>query len=178
MVHFDAPVVPMFSCNPMCYLLHNCSLLSVWDSQYFFRCCTEGETRPEHFSCCRWVLLFGYFSFFISLPSSNSPQVPAWEGVTFKSVQGRCTPPRFVSCTCRWAGDICQFQEIRYFLRDADGKLLGISFCESSLISLLLTIVFPKKWNCKVGKEHACCLKVPSLRQFYFSKPVLIFPPF
>ncbi|KIJ94799.1 hypothetical protein K443DRAFT_349151 [Laccaria amethystina LaAM-08-1] len=63
--------------------------------------------------------------------------------------------PRCVSCTRRWAGDTCRFQGIRYFMHDADGKLLGISFCESSSVSPPPTMEFLKKWNSKVGKEHA-----------------------
>jgi len=173
-------VVPMFSCNPMCSQL--LPLIGVVFT--IFLDAAQKVKRDQ-----RWVLLFGYFLFFISSPGSNYPQAPAQDlGMMFiPELQFACYMlnrygldafPRCVSCTRRWAGDTCRFQEIRYFMRDADGKLLGISSYESSSISPPPTMEFPKKWNCKVGKEHAHCSEVPSLHQFYFSKPVLIFLSF
>ena len=146
----------------------------------FLRCDTEGATRPEHFSRWKCVSLFGYFSLLISSAGSNSPQAPGQDlGVYIPELQfARCMSnrykleafPRCVSCTRRWAGDTCRFQGIRYFMRNADGKLLGISFNESHSVSPTPTMEFPKRWNRKVEMEHVRPSKV-------FMSFRLILPP-
>ncbi|KAF8164873.1 hypothetical protein B0H34DRAFT_686986 [Crassisporium funariophilum] len=62
--------------------------------------------------------------------------------------------PRCVSCTRRWAGDTCRFQGIRYFLRDPERKLVGISFGEHHAPMDGPAMQFPIKWNRKFKKEH------------------------
>jgi hypothetical protein len=60
-------------------------------------------------------------------------------------------------------------------MRDADGKLLGISFCENHSVSKAPTMEFPKKWNRKVEKEHVVRSKVCPFSQFYLWKEVFDF---
>ncbi|KAF9526318.1 hypothetical protein CPB83DRAFT_795109 [Crepidotus variabilis] len=61
---------------------------------------------------------------------------------------------RCVSCTRRWAGDTCRFQGIRYFMRDSERRLLGISFKEHGDMSESSKMDFPKKWNRRIAREH------------------------
>jgi len=68
--------------------------------------------------------------------------------------------PRCVACTRRWAGDTCRFQGIRYFMRDQEGKLMGISFNEASPSSESSKMEFPTRWNRKFEREHIRRTKV------------------
>ncbi|KAF8898127.1 hypothetical protein CPB84DRAFT_1847865 [Gymnopilus junonius] len=70
--------------------------------------------------------------------------------------------PRCVSCTRRWAGDTCRFQGIRYFMRDSQRRLYGISFTEhhSQQAGQASPMEFPTKWNRKFEKEHICRTKL------------------
>ncbi|KAF8629624.1 hypothetical protein AX15_003360 [Amanita polypyramis BW_CC] len=54
--------------------------------------------------------------------------------------------PRCVACTRRWAGDTCRFQGIRFFLKDFEETIVGISFVESST-SEGPALDFPRQWN-------------------------------
>ncbi|KAF5372048.1 hypothetical protein D9615_008080 [Tricholomella constricta] len=56
------------------------------------------------------------------------------------------TFPRCVACTRRWAGDTCRFQGIRYFLRNPQMEIVGVSFSESQKADLP-SMKFPKEWN-------------------------------
>jgi lysine-specific demethylase 3 len=67
--------------------------------------------------------------------------------------------PRCVSCTRRWAGDTCRFQGIRFFLKDAQQNLVGISFVESQKADAP-TMIFPNKWNVTLQPSHIGRIKV------------------
>lgn len=67
--------------------------------------------------------------------------------------------PRCVSCTRRWAGDICRFQGIRFFLRDEHRNILGISFVGSQKADSPL-MSFPLQWNIPLHKSHMLRVKV------------------
>jgi hypothetical protein len=162
-----------------CYLLHNCFLLSVWYSQHFLDAAQQAK-RDQSISLAsggRYSLAISRFLYL------QQVQAPAQDlGVTLMPelqfaccMSNRYRPdafPRCVSCTRRWAGDTCRFQGIRYFMHNADGKLLGISFCESSSISPPPTMEFLKKWNRKVGTgwKGAC---TPFKGTFF--TPILLF---
>ncbi|KAI0363568.1 Clavaminate synthase-like protein [Pilatotrama ljubarskyi] len=61
--------------------------------------------------------------------------------------------PRCVSCTRRWAGDTCRFQGIRFFLKNQNRDIVGISFVESQKPDAP-TMNFPNKWNVNLEMEH------------------------
>ncbi|KAH9850033.1 Clavaminate synthase-like protein [Lenzites betulinus] len=61
--------------------------------------------------------------------------------------------PRCVSCTRRWAGDTCRFQNIRFFLKNEKRDIVGISFVESQKPDAP-TMNFPNKWNVNLEIEH------------------------
>ncbi|KIP09215.1 hypothetical protein PHLGIDRAFT_343879 [Phlebiopsis gigantea 11061_1 CR5-6] len=61
--------------------------------------------------------------------------------------------PRCVSCTRRWAGDTCRFQGIRFFLKDNNRNIVGISFIESQKADGP-SMNFPVKWNVKLELSH------------------------
>ncbi|KAI0637942.1 Clavaminate synthase-like protein [Trametes polyzona] len=61
--------------------------------------------------------------------------------------------PRCVSCTRRWAGDTCRFQNIRFFLKNQNRDIVGISFVESQKPDAP-TMNFPNKWNVNLEMEH------------------------
>ncbi|KAJ7163803.1 Clavaminate synthase-like protein [Mycena crocata] len=59
---------------------------------------------------------------------------------------------RCVSCTRRWAGDTCRFQNIRSFCRDSDGRLIAYTFQEQPTPSPALN--YPNEWNIPLEKSH------------------------
>ncbi|TFK43074.1 hypothetical protein BDQ12DRAFT_674344 [Crucibulum laeve] len=61
--------------------------------------------------------------------------------------------PRCVSCTRRWAGDTCRFQGIRFFLKDVNKNIVGISFVESQKPDGP-GMTYQTKWNIPLKKEH------------------------
>ncbi|KAJ7590734.1 Clavaminate synthase-like protein [Mycena floridula] len=65
--------------------------------------------------------------------------------------------PRCVACTRRWAGDTCRFQGVRFFLKDEDRQIVGISFMEFQKDEP--TLEFPTKWNVKLTKDHVLSTK-------------------
>lgn len=67
--------------------------------------------------------------------------------------------PRCVSCTRRWAGDTCRFQGIRFFLKDDNRNIIGISFIENQK-SDGPAMNFPHKWNISLTLEHIKHIKV------------------
>lgn len=67
--------------------------------------------------------------------------------------------PRCVSCTRRWAGDTCRFQGIRFFLKDQQRNIVGLSFVESQKADAP-TMDFPKRWNAPLRSEHIKITKV------------------
>lgn len=71
--------------------------------------------------------------------------------------------PRCVSCTRRWAGDTCRFQGIRFFLKDMQRNIVGISFVESQKADSP-TMDFPSKWNIDLQPSHTRRTKVTIAR--------------
>ncbi|KAF8632013.1 hypothetical protein AX17_004956 [Amanita inopinata Kibby_2008] len=67
--------------------------------------------------------------------------------------------PRCVACTRRWAGDTCRFQGIRFFLKDFEEMIVGISFVESSTTDGPV-LDFPKRWNKPLKCEHVRNMKI------------------
>ena len=67
--------------------------------------------------------------------------------------------PRCVSCTRRWAGDTCRFQGIRFFLKNQNRDIVGISFVETQKPDAP-TMNFPNKWNVILEREHILHVKV------------------
>lgn len=67
--------------------------------------------------------------------------------------------PRCVSCTRRWAGDTCRFQGIRFFLKDNEGTIVGISFVENQKPDAP-AMTFPAVWNIPLEKVHIRRTKV------------------
>ncbi|KAI5122159.1 hypothetical protein M0805_007058 [Coniferiporia weirii] len=62
--------------------------------------------------------------------------------------------PRCVSCTRRWAGDTCRFQNIRILLRDTNKNLIAVGF-QSLLAKCEGTqLVYPEKWNVNLERSH------------------------
>ena len=70
--------------------------------------------------------------------------------------------PRCVSCTRRWAGDPCRFQGIRFFLKDENHNIVGISFIENEKADGP-PMKFPVKWNVKLELSHIGRIKVSKL---------------
>ncbi|KAK7695546.1 hypothetical protein QCA50_000182 [Cerrena zonata] len=66
--------------------------------------------------------------------------------------------PRCVSCTRRWAGDTCRFQGIRFFLKDENRNILGISFVESQKPDGP-SMSFPLQWNIPLHESHMLRVK-------------------
>jgi [histone H3]-dimethyl-L-lysine9 demethylase len=69
------------------------------------------------------------------------------------------TFPRCVSCTRRWAGDTCRFQGIRFFLKDEQRNIVGISFVENQKQDAP-TMAFPSVWNVVLDRTHTAVVKV------------------
>jgi hypothetical protein len=67
--------------------------------------------------------------------------------------------PRCVSCTRRWAGDTCRFQGIRFFLKDNNRNIVGISFVENQKPDAP-TMTFPAVWNVPLQAVHIRRTKV------------------
>ncbi|KAH7916108.1 hypothetical protein BJ138DRAFT_996348 [Hygrophoropsis aurantiaca] len=79
--------------------------------------------------------------------------------------------PRCVSCTRRWAGDTCRFQGIRFFLKDSQRNIVGISFVENQKPDSP-NMQFPMQWNAPLTLHHIRRTKrtiaqalLPTLRQ-------------
>jgi lysine-specific demethylase 3 len=54
--------------------------------------------------------------------------------------------PQCASCTRRWAGDTCRFQGIRFFLKDGQHNIVGVSFVENQKAESP-SMKFPTRWN-------------------------------
>ncbi|KDQ65025.1 hypothetical protein JAAARDRAFT_28691 [Jaapia argillacea MUCL 33604] len=79
--------------------------------------------------------------------------------------------PRCVSCTRRWAGDTCRFQGIRFFLKDENRNMVGISFMQTMKPDGP-NMKFPDEWNVKLEPKHIRRVKrtvanslLPTLKQ-------------
>ncbi|KAI0771994.1 Clavaminate synthase-like protein [Trametes elegans] len=105
-----------------------------------------------------------------SAPAFGAMRVVAEDGTSNPDAAGPLTPelqfarcmsnryrseefPRCVSCTRRWAGDTCRFQGIRFFLKNQNRDIVGISFVESQKPDAP-TMNFPNKWNINLETEH------------------------
>jgi [histone H3]-dimethyl-L-lysine9 demethylase len=73
--------------------------------------------------------------------------------------------PRCVSCTRRWAGDTCRFQGIRFFLKDDQRNIIGISFVENEKADTP-SMDFPVRWNVPLELVHTRRMKVGNFRLF------------
>jgi hypothetical protein len=90
----------------------------------------------------------------ISYPNTNSIQ----------EVQlARCMSARYkadgfsrcVSCTRRWAGDTCRFQNIRVLMRDIANKtLVGTTFQPLEWKMEGPSLIYPDKWNIMLERQH------------------------
>ena len=78
--------------------------------------------------------------------------------------------PRCVSCTRRWAGDTCRFQGIRFFLKDDQRNIVGISFVENQRPDAP-TMNFPLQWNVPLTEQHIRRTKVTSSLCCFFGSP-------
>ncbi|KZP21752.1 hypothetical protein FIBSPDRAFT_953511 [Athelia psychrophila] len=67
--------------------------------------------------------------------------------------------PKCVSCTRRWAGDTCRFQGIRFFLKNKEGTIVGISFVENQKPDAP-AMAFPTEWNVPLEITHIRRTKV------------------
>ncbi|EKM75704.1 hypothetical protein AGABI1DRAFT_79449 [Agaricus bisporus var. burnettii JB137-S8] len=67
--------------------------------------------------------------------------------------------PRCVSCTRRWAGDTCRFQNIRFFLKDKKRDIVGISFVEGRFQNAP-KMIFPSRWNISLTEIHTKRMKL------------------
>jgi lysine-specific demethylase 3 len=67
--------------------------------------------------------------------------------------------PRCVSCTRRWAGDTCRFQGIRFFLKDNQRNIVGVSFVENQRADAP-SMSFPVNWNVPLTHTHIRRTKV------------------
>lgn len=74
--------------------------------------------------------------------------------------------PRCVSCTRRWAGDTCRFQGIRFFLKDSQRNIVGISFVEAQKADMP-TMDFPNTWNVPLKPAHIKRTKVRFFLKYY-----------
>ncbi|KAH9927146.1 Clavaminate synthase-like protein [Epithele typhae] len=87
--------------------------------------------------------------------------------------------PRCVSCTRRWAGDTCRFQGIRFFLKNQNRDIVGISFVESQKPDAP-TMTFPNKWNVPLQMDHIFHVqRVPILSEevLHMARPEIILRP-
>ncbi|EMD40603.1 hypothetical protein CERSUDRAFT_80259 [Gelatoporia subvermispora B] len=93
--------------------------------------------------------------------------------------------PRCVSCTRRWAGDTCRFQGIRFFLKNQDRLIIGISFLESQKPDAP-SMNFPNKWNVELDDNYLYRVKrtvaralLPTLRieRDHLDRPQIIRRP-
>ncbi|KAL5508510.1 hypothetical protein ACEPAH_6129 [Sanghuangporus vaninii] len=62
--------------------------------------------------------------------------------------------PRCVSCTRRWAGDTCRFQNIRILLRDSNKVLWAVGFQDLGAKVQGPHMVYPDRWNVPLEKRH------------------------
>jgi hypothetical protein len=69
---------------------------------------------------------------------------------------------RCVSCTRRWAGDTCRFQNIRYFLRDkTENHYPAFAFIEyHHELPLHPDHTLPTTWNVDLTMDHIRTMKV------------------
>ena len=137
-----------------------------------------GQTATPAQGMCH---LSANFQFSYLRTGIYEPQTPGQDtGATYipelqhaRCMSNRYRPeefPRCVSCTRRWAGDTCRFQGIRYFMRDANKKLVGISFSESHSVAQMPNMAFPSSWNRKVEREHIRRSKVGPSRPAYYGQ--------
>lgn len=95
-----------------------------------------------------------------SNPEASGPLQPELQFARCMSNRYRSEEfPRCVSCTRRWAGDTCRFQGIRFFLKNQNRDIVGISFVESQKPDAP-TMNFPNKWNIDLQMEHIRRVKV------------------
>ena len=70
--------------------------------------------------------------------------------------------PRCVSCTLCWAGHTCRFRGIRFFLKNQNMDIVGVSFVESPKPDAP-TMNFTNEWHINVETDHIHRAKVCSI---------------
>ena len=83
--------------------------------------------------------------------------------------------PRCVSCTRRWAGDTCRFQGIRFFLKDKQHEIVGISFLGSRYQDAP-KMLYPIKWNVPLQEAHVNRMKVCIYVLLLLHSSILLLP--
>lgn len=78
--------------------------------------------------------------------------------------------PRCVSCTRRWAGDTCRFQNIRTLLRDENKNLVAVGFQTLTSKSEGTEMIFPDKWNVELEKRHVDRIMVRVFFRYFYYK--------
>ena len=82
---------------------------------------------------------------------------------------------RCVSCTRRWAGDTCRFQGIRFFLKDRQHEIVGISFLRSRYQDAP-KMLYPFKWNVPLQETHVNRMKVCIYVLLLLHSSILLLP--
>ncbi|KII96060.1 hypothetical protein PLICRDRAFT_35026 [Plicaturopsis crispa FD-325 SS-3] len=108
----------------------------------------------------------------VQSPTSSGPLHPELQFARCMSNRYKSEMfPRCVSCTRRWAGDTCRFQGIRFFLKDAQRNIVGISFVENQKPDAP-NMIFPTSWNISLKPIHIRRVKrtiakalLPTLRE-------------
>lgn len=81
--------------------------------------------------------------------------------------QARCMSARYkhekftkcLSCTRRWAGDTCRFQNLRLWLRNKEtGQAQGTSFTKAVVVKQQ-EMRYPRNWNVELLSQHASIIK-------------------
>lgn len=134
----------------------------------------SGSNGEVVFTCYRFIAHIG------TAPSYGAMRIVAEEAASNPDAAGPLQPelqfarcmsnryrseefPRCVSCTRRWAGDTCRFQGIRFFLKNQNRDIVGISFVESQKPDAP-TMNFPNKWNINLELDHIYRVKVGCMR--------------
>lgn len=136
--------------------------------------------------------LIGTIAHFIAAPSYGAMRIVADDNTNNPDAAGPLQPelqfarcmsnryrseefPRCVSCTRRWAGDTCRFQGIRFFLKNQNRDIVGISFVESQKPDAP-TMNFPNKWNVDLEPDHTLRVKVSSALSIQTLFPLTLYP--
>lgn len=113
--------------------------------------------RPE--------VAFSYFSFnyapyppplnMVPIPQPSMKLYPEMQFARCMSARYKLDPfPRCVSCTRRWAGDTCRFQNIRILLRDANKLLCAVGFQDLNASRQADEMKYPNTWNVGLEMKH------------------------
>ena len=98
----------------------------------------------------------------MAVPGQSQGQAPMQTKLFPEMQYARCMSarykadpfPRCVSCTRRWAGDTCRFQNIRILLRDANKVLMAVGFQSLTAKDEAPELVYPQSWNINLEPRH------------------------